>query len=497
MYRIVIGLILFFNSSLYSSSQLDSLVQKGLEQSYNFEFEKSEATFNRIISEFPDHPEGYFYLSQNHLWFYLGSRDEGEIRTFELYTELAFERCENLLSENDTSAYYTELMGNLALQDAMVEASEENTLAAFFSTKSAYSYFEDALEIDSLYYRAYLGLGLLEYALSYVPGVFKWAIDISGLGRDKEKGFKFVCRANEHAADQISRTESAFHKAKMLAEYMGNTGYAITILDSLTNLYPRNLLFKYQLALAQIDNRELVKALSNLTFIVDNQDKRFIQTIAFSYFLLGEVQFKMNNYQAAIEYYEKFLVMSRGFEYSGMAYLNMALSCLLMDDEISAKKYLVLARNGNSDISDDLYAARRSEYLYENLPDSSSKILLIAKNHLQAGQYEKVLSTLNPIIDSLKFDNYIEGSLILAEAFYYTSHINSSLSTLSKITPLNVINENWLIPYYYYLNAMIHLSLNQIEEASSDLESAYDSNEHDFQEKILAKLNYLKSKIDN
>lgn len=41
--------------------EIDALVQQGIDEVYNFEFEKAEANFDRVIQLRPDHPVGYFF----------------------------------------------------------------------------------------------------------------------------------------------------------------------------------------------------------------------------------------------------------------------------------------------------------------------------------------------------------------------------------------------------------------------------------------------------
>jgi hypothetical protein len=494
MYKYFIFFFVLY-TSLDASAKLDSLIRAGVLQSYNFEFERSSLTFNEIISRYPEQPEGYFYLSQNHLWFFLGSRDEGELRTFEKFTELSVQKCESIISDSGKSAYYIELLGNLSLQNAIAEAFDGSTLNAFFSTKSAYNYFEESLEIDSSNYKSYLGIGLLEYALSYVPGMFKWAVDLSGLGRDKEKGFKYISLAAKYSKDPISKTECMFHKAKMLAEYKGDSDSSAFILQELVEKFPRNLLFKYQLALALIDNRELAKASENLKYITGNPDKRFNQTVAYSYFLSAELLFRSNNFTDAIIQYEIFLENSTGFEYAGITYYNIALSYLMIGDSLNAGKNLVLARNGNSDISDDLYAERRSELIYNRLPGENQKKIISARNFLYSGEYAEAIKVLEADMILPDQDDRIERLLILAESYIYRKNYDRAEKCLTSVDVSKIENEFWFKPYFYYLSCRNKIEMKLYGKAKEDLQSAIDTNEYDFKEKITAKLNYLKDRI--
>ncbi len=478
----------------FASSNIDSLIDSGVSSTYNFEFDKAEETWQKLIELFPEDPRGYYYLSQTHLWFYLGSRDEGQLRIFEEYTNITFEKLEEISDSVENDPEFIELEANLYLQKAMVAGVEQSTLDAFFATKSAYSRFEDVLEVDSTYARAYLGLGLLEYALSYVPGFFRWALAIAGLGSDKEKGFELVQKALKHADSQNESSEIEYHYSKMLLEYLGDSEASINLLNELISRYPKNILFRYQLVLAFIEARNLKSALSHLQYILANQDRRFIQTVAFSYFLLGEIDFRFGKYKQSIDNYERFFELSRGFEYSGMAYYNIALSNLFINRPEEAKKNLLLARNGNSEISDDLYAARRSELIFD-APDKVGFLTVAkARNLLQSAKYDTLQVFLNRQIDSLKGDNKIEASIILAEAYLQSDSSDSATEILDNIVIDELETELWLEPYFYYLKAWLFLEQGDMYNFHQFIEKAIESNNHDFIEKNTTKINYLRSK---
>jgi tetratricopeptide (TPR) repeat protein len=481
---ILLGQISAFNS-------LDSLISRGISYSYNFEFEKADSTFQIVIEKFPEDPRGYFYLSQNHLWFYLGSRDKGELVTFSTFTDLAFEKLEQIEDSLEDNPVFIELEANLYLQKAMVAGAEESTLDAFFATKSAYSRYEDILEIDSTFSRAYLGLGLLEYALSYVPGFFRWALTIAGLGSDKEKGFELVSNALKYVKTENEITEINYHYSKMLLEFIGDREGAIKILEALTAKFPNNLLFQYQLALAYIENRDIEAAKPVLNKVKHSSDKRFISTIAFAHFLLGEIEFRSENYSDSRMHYDEFLTLSRGYEYSGMAYFNIALSYLFEDNEIEARKNLLLARNGNSDISDDLYAKRRSEVIFDLLPDDKFLYVVKARNYLYLAQYDEAINFINEIIIDLTGEDLIEANLILAESLLLTNNIETAGKVLSRIDISHIEYEEWLEPYFYFLKSWESLKKTNYENFERYVKEATSSNIYDFKEKITTKINYI------
>ena len=72
--------------------------------------------------------------------------------------------------------------------------------------------FEETLELNPKFYNAYLGLGLFDYAMSFVPDFLKWAVNLTGLSSDKQRGFNYIKTAFKKGTE---KTEAAFHLAKI------------------------------------------------------------------------------------------------------------------------------------------------------------------------------------------------------------------------------------------------------------------------------------------
>lgn len=495
MHKIFVVIILIVASDVFCSQDLDSLKNAGLQQAYLFEFQNAEKTFNNVINKYPANPAGYFHLSQIYLWYYLGSKDQGDLRVFQKFTDIALEKTNIYLDKFGSKPVYLNIIGNLYMHMAMVAAVEEKTLDAFWATKKAYGFFEDAIELDENYSSAFLGLGLLEYSLSYVPSMFKWVISLSGLGSDKEKGYRLISKAYKYSFTQGAKVESSFHLGKIVAEYLGDYSKSVSILKELVQKYPNNLLFRYQLSLALIEKRDLNEAENNLQFIIKNKQPKFIQTVAYSYFLIGEIYFKRNEFKRAIEYYQYFLENSTGFDYSGIAYYNTALCYIVLGNTPEAKKNLLLARNGNTDIADDIYAAKRSEQIYNQLLNVNQQKILLANNRLQEGNYLEAEKLLETILESFSGEDKVKSLIILGECALMLKKYSLANSYFKQINTNSIKVEEWILPYFYYLKAELSYQLGKYDIAEDELKKGYSRNSYDFKDKIDAQLNFLSKKL--
>ncbi|MFZ1977025.1 MAG: hypothetical protein WAV76_03640, partial [Bacteroidota bacterium] len=62
---VLFALLFFFSQTARcqwpNDPEIDALVQQGIDEIYNFDFEKAETHFARVIQLRPDHPVGYFF----------------------------------------------------------------------------------------------------------------------------------------------------------------------------------------------------------------------------------------------------------------------------------------------------------------------------------------------------------------------------------------------------------------------------------------------------
>ena len=68
MTKYITLLILLFANGLQIRGQdvkFDSIVVKGLKQIYSIELEQAEKTFNKLITDYPNHPAGKFFQMHN------------------------------------------------------------------------------------------------------------------------------------------------------------------------------------------------------------------------------------------------------------------------------------------------------------------------------------------------------------------------------------------------------------------------------------------------
>ena len=153
---LLVAIFIASTFTLFSQTKLDSLITLGDEQSFQFNFNKAKKTFEEVIAEFPNSSLGYYFLSRNNLWFYLANKDSISKNNYIKYFEIAMLKGELEYEKFPKDPTINYNLGNIYLLKSIFSSTEQNTMDAFWATKSAVNYFEDAIEYDENYFEPYL-----------------------------------------------------------------------------------------------------------------------------------------------------------------------------------------------------------------------------------------------------------------------------------------------------------------------------------------------------
>ncbi len=199
--------VLFFNlcfSQIASQSifslKVDSLVNRGIDQTYNCLFDSAYNTFQKIINEIPDHPIGYFYQAnalQSKMMDYETDRWE---ETFYQQIEKAIQIGIKRLGEGDENPWTYYYVGSSYNYKGLYQAQSGGLVSGFMSARKGLSYLTKALEIDSTMWDAYLGLGSYDY---WSARFYKYLSWLPWIGDERFRGISRVRKAIDHG--KVSR----------------------------------------------------------------------------------------------------------------------------------------------------------------------------------------------------------------------------------------------------------------------------------------------------
>lgn len=489
---VLIFIAVFFCSyNLLANTEIERLAKQGLEHSFHFRWEKAENTFSLIIEKHPHHPAGYHFMSGIYLWYFLGSKDIKYLDIFNQYSDDAIQRGRELLKSNKGDSDLNYFLGANYNYRAIAYAQEGNYLDAALASKRAESFLSSTLESDKNYYDAYLGLGLYNIAISQIPAGFRWVLKIAGISGDEDTGVQYIKLAASKG--KYAKTEAQYYLSQILTGMFADNKTAASYLKNLSAKYPANLVFNYALAVVEIKERNLNSAEKILSKIITSDDIRFIQVISFSQFLLGDISFRRNDFEQAIDFYSTFLETAPDKDYTGIASYRLAISYEITGDRQSALKFFDQATKGNMDIEDDIYANRKGK-LYSKQSLSETEIEIIkAANLIENKKYAAAIDTLTSLIEDIKTNGHkSEAYLYLSEAYFENNQYEESLKAALNSIELSGSDERWIKPFAYYFAAKASNKLGDFQSAIYYKQLAEKMNEFDYKNKLRGYLNALK-----
>lgn len=493
-YILLIALFLSFSNLSISQTTTSQLLKKALSEAYNMNIDSAEKILKRVIRRTPRLPDGYFQLAQINFWCFLGSRDVNRFNQFIKYADITQNLIDSILNKNNKNIKFTYMAGKLASYRAMINALNNSTVDALWYSKKSIDYYEKTLQLNPKYYDAYFGLGLFDYAMSFVPDFLKWAVNLAGLSSNKNRGLDYIKIA--YRKGFFDKTEIEYHLAKIYSDYIAAYDSSYFILKKLIAQYPNNTLFRYQYAVTLIKDKKLNDANRILNTIINLDNKHFPQITSLAHFRKGEIYFKKNNFKKAINHFKIFLETTRETDLKGLAALNIAISYKLLDNEKEFNNYLKRVKEGNQDLFEDAYAKEKSEYFLEHGISSYDIFLLRMKNNIDAGSYKLAYDSLKSKIDSLHYGNKKLGLAYLSEVSLYLGKLQEAIDYAQKVISFNNKEERWVIPFSNYIIAKANYFLNKKAEAKEYLKLAEENNDYEFRDYIQSLIENLKRKLN-
>lgn len=496
MKRIFLIFLFFAFSSLVISGQsnLQSLIQIGVSKTYNMEFDAAEKIFNRAIERYPNQPHGYFRTAQLHFWLFLGTRDPGEYFVFLKFADLAQKKIDKILDADEKNYRIQYMAGSLNSYKAMAYATNNSTVDALWASKKSVNYFEETLDLNKRYYDAYLGLGIFDYAMGFVPDFLKWAVNLTGLSSDKDRGLRYIKTAFNKGTE---KTEAAFHLAKIYTDYLADYDSAYYYLNYNIERYPGNTLFLYQYAVTLMKDHKFDLANDLLNKIIKINNAKIPQIISLAHYRKGEIFFKKNNFKAAIKEYDKFLSSTKEIDFIGTAAFNVAICYKFLGDDDECRKYLDKVSEGNQDIFEDSYAMNKSQHYKSNGIPEEDLILIRMSNSFETGKVKIVYDSFKTVPGNFHSNVHKAMALIyFSDAALRLEKHSEANDACEQIKSMSLSSEKWIIPNAYLNMALANYHVGEKVKAIELLQEADENNDYEFKDRIQALIENLKRKLN-
>ncbi len=261
--------LLFFSLSGYTQNlnppELEALIKKGLEYSYQMDYRSSQECFDKVITIAPENPAGYFFQAAL-LQFYMldfatGSKEE----EFYYYLNQAIKKSEKILKteENPWAHFY---LGAAHIYRAPYEGWRHRYFAALREGLQSESQLRQTLNLDSTFYDACLGLGSLEY---FKARANRYVLGLKLFG-DAERGINNIRKAAEHGHYFAT---TAQHSLAWTLTADGKPEEAKSYTQALLSRYPENRVFLWQLVDICLAEKDWQGAIDTGGVLLDNVRK--------------------------------------------------------------------------------------------------------------------------------------------------------------------------------------------------------------------------------
>lgn len=494
MKTLLLTLFIFVNFS-FSQQVSERSIQNGLDALYNFEWEKSDRIFNKIIENYPEDPIGFHYASIKPLWFYLGSFNKAYIDTFITFSDEALNLAKKIENEDSLTADLAFLLSSIYANRSIVNARDENYLYAVWESDRMKYYADRALLLNEKLYDAHIGHGLYNMAVSQIPSSLQWAINIVGVTGDRETGIEHLETAIKKG--KLSRVDAKFYLSQIYSRIVIDYPLAEKLLRELTNRYPRNLLFRMSFAWIELEEGNINSAERKFQSIIKSVQPEFPLLKSLSYYQLGNINFYKGELDTALFHYNKYLETKLRIDYQGITNLNAGIALELSGLRDSALVYYKEAGEGNPDLDEDTYAKRKGKLLLDDSLSVEQKELINFSNIYKTGKYISLIDSLGKfLMDSLNNDLKAEANLLLTQAYFKQKKYSKVIQHSAKTLDCEIKKESWIHPYALYYGAIASYHLKKYTDSQLFLNMISDYSDFDFSLKLEGLRAALQRKLD-
>ena len=344
------GIILLactLNSGIHAQMLKDTetlgLIESGIANIYNFQFDQARAIYRRIKHSFPEHPIPFLFRGLITYWENYPLLPESAARqSFEndMYA------CIRLCEEDCPPAYEAEfLMANLSARGLLLlfYADNEISIEVFSVAATTYKHVKRAFDFQSTYQDFYFITGLYNYYREAYPEahpIYKPVALFFPKG-DKQAGLRELNLAANHAI--FLKAEAHSFLSGIYISFENNFQQAYHFSKSLHELFPANI----QYLTVYIKNLLLIKKYDEAEAIINesvdvSQNKYFQAQLTILNGILYEKKYK--NLKAAWTYYMNGINATSPYgvyagEYNAYAYFGLSRISASNDNTRIARNY--------------------------------------------------------------------------------------------------------------------------------------------------------------
>ncbi len=334
---VVIFILLIAPSAISQTDIFDSTVAAGIKQIYDIKFPEAEKTFRGLIADYPNKPQGRFFLAMVDWWKILLDPDN------ESYDDIFYQKLEDVIFQcdqilrsrpNDVNALF--FKGGAIGFRGRLHAFRESWLKAADDGREALPIVEYAAKLDPNDVDVQLGFGIYDYYAAVIPEQYPLMkpLMIFFPPGDKQKGINEL--KNVALNGKYAKYEARYFLMTLYFYFENNPIKAGEYANMLTEDFPDNPIFERwsgRIAAKKGDYFKASKIFSDVLLKADKNYNGYNSPAAIreSVYYIGYQYKNLNQLDSAIIYFKECANLSRqidvkensGFLNNSYLYLGM------------------------------------------------------------------------------------------------------------------------------------------------------------------------------
>lgn len=226
------------------AQKVNSVIVRGIDLLYNEEFNKAEHLFQKLITDSPENPEGYFYLAMV-TWSRLASGfwSPSTVREYkeriDWTIQVARKRVENSVANSNDYLYLGGALGFMGRFELM----KGKWLSSYFLARDAIHALKKCYELDPDNKDVLLGLGTFDYYTARLSGFLKFLAYLLVHQGNKEEGLRKISVAAKEAIYSSTEAKSMLIHIYLFMEQEHEKALFLT--TELAEKYKKNPRYKF------------------------------------------------------------------------------------------------------------------------------------------------------------------------------------------------------------------------------------------------------------
>jgi tetratricopeptide (TPR) repeat protein len=485
---IVIGLTTEYRSA-FAGGDVRALMRQGVDQLYNVDFDGAARSFDAAIKAAPNDPRGYFYRANVHLFSYLFSRRQEQLKSYLSMSDRAISIAERRIKANSADTEAKLFLGMTYGYKAIANARAENVMAAAVSARTCYATLNEVVQNNKKAYDAYLGLGIFHFIFGSVPEAGQFIAGMGGFKGDAPLGVREI----ETAANRgdYFKQDAQLILALLNIYYREQVSQGLASLSAISKKYPKNVAMLYAIGNVYLDQNQPNTAVGFFEQVTSQGNSDFKSITAMSYGRVGIALFTKNEFAKAKGYLQKFLRYSEEKMLMAYGWYLLGICYELEGDRTNAvKSYERSMKSSQFKSPEDRFAIRKSKELKATLMSQTDIAILKALNSVNAGGYDQAISLSRGVLGGTKLTpaQRAQAQYALGQGLRAKGDCKGAIDAFTRAAAVGKHAESWVDPYSYYNIAECYRKLGNTAKRQEFIQKAEEYHDYDNEPQLRFKI---------